>query len=179
MFFSSEIKAADVKFGKPMPEAKGYTVCIMSAEFKSNDYGDSLVVGVDICEGEYTGVFASHPKLMFINLTGQTPWGESNAERAKKTIMTIVKENEGIFAKDEDVFEGDFDENRLIGATVGCVFKWDTNNPVFVKPNYLCTKEYAAKAKVADKPKAKTVSEDFDAPRQEDEAPKKSLFGKK
>jgi hypothetical protein len=184
MFFSSEIaSSAPVTFGRSYPVAKGYICVVTDSKLFIPDGEDdptAIVLSVNIAEGELAGCWAGREKRIYINLTGETPWGDSNADKAKKTLTTIINDNEGIFEKNEDIFSVSFDEQRLIGCTVGVAFKWDVNNPKFVKPSYICSKDYAEKIKEKDKPAPKTDAEQFDVPREGDEpAPKKPLFGKR
>ena len=177
MKFSDEIKNAEVKFGREYPVAQGYTCVISNVELENYNDKDTLVLFVDIAEGPCAGCYADRLQRVFITLEGDNIFGESNAANAKKTLLTIAKDNIGIFAEDEDIFAGEFNELRLIGCTIGVVFQWDKNNPKFVKAKYVCSKAYAEKVKVADKPKEKTPSEEFTP--EENSGTKKPLFGRK
>ena len=56
------MKKYDVKPEKPsggretLP-AGGYVCSILNAKVESNDWGDTLVIAHDVCEGEYAGIF--------------------------------------------------------------------------------------------------------------------------
>ena len=56
------MKKYDVKPEKPsggretLP-AGGYVCSILNAKVESNDWGDTLVIAHDVCEGEYAGLF--------------------------------------------------------------------------------------------------------------------------
>ena len=56
------MKKYDVKPEKPMGgretlPAGGYVCSILNAKVESNDWGDTLVIAHDVCEGEYAGLF--------------------------------------------------------------------------------------------------------------------------
>ena len=55
-------KYNDVKAEKPMSgretlPAGGYVCSIMNAKVESNDWGETLVIAHDVCEGEFEGIF--------------------------------------------------------------------------------------------------------------------------
>ena len=56
------MKRFDVKVersagGRETLPAGGYVCQIMSAKVESNDWGETLVIAHDVCEGEYSGIF--------------------------------------------------------------------------------------------------------------------------
>lgn len=52
-----DVKAERIGGGRETLPAGGYVCQIISAKIESNDWGDTLVVAHDVCEGEYAGIF--------------------------------------------------------------------------------------------------------------------------
>ena len=53
----NDVKAEKPSGGKETLPAGGYVCQIFSARVESGDWGDTLVVAHDVCEGEYAGLF--------------------------------------------------------------------------------------------------------------------------
>ena len=53
----SDFKAERSSSGRETLPAGGYVCKILSAKVESNDWGDTLVIAHDVCEGDYAGIF--------------------------------------------------------------------------------------------------------------------------
>ena len=52
-----DVKAEKVSSGREMLPAGGYVCQILSARVESGEWGDTLVIAHDVCEGEFSGIF--------------------------------------------------------------------------------------------------------------------------
>jgi hypothetical protein len=52
-----DFKAERTSSGRETLPAGGYVCQILSAKVDSNQWGDTLIVAHDVCEGEYEGIF--------------------------------------------------------------------------------------------------------------------------
>lgn len=52
-----DVKPEKPSGGREILPAGGYVCNILSARVESNDWGDTLVIAHDVCEGEYAGLF--------------------------------------------------------------------------------------------------------------------------
>jgi len=52
-----DVKAEKVSSGREMLPAGGYVCQILSARVESGEWGDTLVIAHDVCEGEFEGIF--------------------------------------------------------------------------------------------------------------------------
>lgn len=53
----SDIRAERMSGGREMLPAGGYVCQILSARIESGEWGDTLVIAHDVCEGEFSGLF--------------------------------------------------------------------------------------------------------------------------
>lgn len=53
----SDVKAERTSSGRETLPAGGYVCQILSARVESNDWGETLVLAHDVCEGDYSGIF--------------------------------------------------------------------------------------------------------------------------
>ena len=52
-----DVKAERMSGGRETLPAGGYVCQIMSAKVESNDWGETLVIAHDVCEGDFAGIF--------------------------------------------------------------------------------------------------------------------------
>ena len=52
-----DVKPEKPSGGREILPAGGYVCSILNAKVESNDWGDTLVIAHDVCEGEYAGIF--------------------------------------------------------------------------------------------------------------------------
>ena len=134
------MKKYDVKPEKPsggretLP-AGGYVCSILNAKVESNDWGDTLVIAHDVCEGEYAGIF----KRDYDNNTMEDKkWrgtfrlrlpkddgSEQDTWRKRSLsnfLWAIEQSNPG--------FTFDWDEKKLKGKKIGLLYRnkeWEYN----------------------------------------------------
>ena len=54
---SNDFKSERASSGRETLPAGGYVCQIINAKVESNDWGETLVIAHDVCEGEYEGIF--------------------------------------------------------------------------------------------------------------------------
>ena len=134
------MKRYDVKPEKPsggretLP-AGGYVCSIMNAKVESNDWGDTLVIAHDVCEGEFSGIFKrdyeNNPnedkkwrgtfrlKLPKDDGTEQDGWKKRSLSNF---LWALEQSNPG--------FAFDWDEKKLKGKKIGLLYRnkeWEYN----------------------------------------------------
>ena len=130
-----DFKAERTSSGRETLPAGGYVCQILSAKVDSNQWGDTLIVAHDVCEGEYEGIF----KRDFDNNDREDKkWrgtfrlklpkddGSEQDEWKKRSfsnfIWAIENSNPG--------FAWDWDEKKLKGKKVGLLYRnkeWEMN----------------------------------------------------
>ena len=134
------MKRYDVKPEKPSGGRKtlpagGYVCSIMNAKVESNDWGDTLVIAHDVCEGEFSGIFKrdyeNNPnedkkwrgtfrlKLPKDDGTEQDGWKKRSLSNF---LWALEQSNPG--------FAFDWDEKKLKGKKIGLLYRnkeWEYN----------------------------------------------------
>lgn len=131
----ADAKAEKASAGKAILPAGGYVCKIISAKVQNTDYGDKLVLAVDVAEGEYKDFFKKDYEA---NPGEDKKWrgtyrmnipaddGSENDGWAKKRfnnfIFAIEDSNPG--------YSWDWDESKLKGKMIGVVYRnkeWEYN----------------------------------------------------
>lgn len=131
----SDVKAERSSGGREMLPAGGYVCQIMSAKIETNDWGDTLVIAHDVCEGDYAGIFKRdyenntmdnkkwrgtfRLRLPKDDGTEQDTWKKRSLGN---TIWAIEQSNPG--------FTWDWDEKKLKGKKIGLLYRnkeWEMN----------------------------------------------------
>lgn len=132
----SDFKAERSSSGRETLPAGGYVCQIISAKVDSNEWGDTLVIAHDVCEGEYEGIFKRdyenndredkkwrgtfRLKLPKDDGTEQDGWKKRNFSNF---IWAIEQSNPG--------YSWAWDEKTLKGKKVGLLYRnkeWEYND---------------------------------------------------
>lgn len=126
-------KYSDVKFektgsGRETLPAGGYVCQILSAKVEENDWGSTLVIAHDVCEGDYSGIFKRdydnndredkkwrgifRLRLPKDDGTEQDGWKKRTLGN---TIWALEQSNPG--------FSFDWDEKKLKGKKIGLIYR--------------------------------------------------------
>jgi hypothetical protein len=133
-------KYSDVKFertsgGRETLPAGGYVCSILSARVEENDWGSTLIIAHDVCEGEYSGIFKRdydnndrEDKKWRGTFRLRLPKDDGSEQDAWKkrslgnTIWALEQSNPG--------FSWDWDEKKLKGKKIGLLYRnkeWEMN----------------------------------------------------
>lgn len=131
----NDVKAERSSSGRETLPAGGYVCQIISAKVESNDWGDTLVIAHDVCEGDYAGIFKRDYDA---NTMDEKKWRGTFRQRLPKddgseqdawkkrslgnTIWAIEQSNPG--------FTWDWDEKKLKGKKIGLIYRnkeWEYN----------------------------------------------------
>ena len=123
-----DVKPEKPRAGKETLPAGGYVCQIMSARVESNDWGDTLVIAHDVCEGDYKDIFKrdyeNNPnedkkwrgtfrlKLPKDDGTEQDGWKKRSLSNF---LWAIEQSNPG--------FAFDWDEKKLKGKKIGLLYR--------------------------------------------------------
>lgn len=123
-----DVKPERAASGRETLPAGGYVCQIVSAKVESNDWGDTLVIAHDVCEGEYTGVFKKdyeantredkkwrgtfRLRLPKDDGTEQDSW----KKRSLSNFLWALEESNPGFAFD-------WDEKKLKGKRIGFLYR--------------------------------------------------------
>ena len=124
----SDFKSERSSSGREQLPAGGYVCQILSAKVESGEWGDTLVIAHDVCEGEYAGIFKRdydnntmdnkkwrgtfRLKLPKDDGTEQDAWKK---KKFNTFIWAIEQSNPG--------FTWDWDEKKLKGKGVGLIYR--------------------------------------------------------
>ena len=128
-------KAERSSGGRETLPSGGYVCKILSAKVESNDWGDTLVIAHDVCEGDYAGIFQRdfsnndredkrwrgtyRLRLPKDDGTEQDSWKKRSFSNF---IWAVEQSNPG--------FTWDWDEKKLKGKGVGLLYRnkeWEMN----------------------------------------------------
>jgi hypothetical protein len=133
-------KYSDVKFertsgGRETLPAGGYVCSILSARVEENDWGSTLIIAHDVCEGEFSGIFKRdydnndrEDKKWRGTFRLRLPKDDGSEQDAWKkrslgnTIWALEQSNPG--------FSWDWDEKKLKGKKIGLLYRnkeWEMN----------------------------------------------------
>ena len=133
-------KYSDVKFertsgGRETLPACGYVCSILSARVEENDWGSTLIIAHDVCEGEFSGIFKRdydnndrEDKKWRGTFRLRLPKDDGSEQDAWKkrslgnTIWALEQSNPG--------FSWDWDEKKLKGKKIGLLYRnkeWEMN----------------------------------------------------
>jgi len=133
-------KYSDVKFertssGRETLPAGGYVCTILSARVEENDWGSTLIIAHDVCEGEFSGIFKRdydnndrEDKKWRGTFRLRLPKDDGSEQDAWKkrslgnTIWALEQSNPG--------FSWDWDEKKLKGKKIGLLYRnkeWEMN----------------------------------------------------
>jgi hypothetical protein len=133
-------KYSDVKFertsgGRETLPAGGYVCSILSARVEENDWGNTLIIAHDVCEGEFSGIFKRdydnndrEDKKWRGTFRLRLPKDDGSEQDAWKkrslgnTIWALEQSNPG--------FSWDWDEKKLKGKKIGLLYRnkeWEMN----------------------------------------------------
>ena len=131
----SDFKAKRSSSGREILPAGGYVCQIISAKVDSNEWGETLVVAHDVCEGDYEGIFKRdyenndrEGKKWRGTFRLKLPKDDGSEQDAWKKrsfsnfIWAIEQSNPG--------FSWDWDEKKLKGKKVGLIYRneeWEMN----------------------------------------------------
>ena len=131
----SDFKAERSSSGREILPAGGYVCQIISAKVDSNEWGETLVVAHDVCEGDYEGIFKRdfenndrEDKKWRGTFRLKLPKDDGSEQDAWKKrsfsnfIWAIEQSNPG--------FSWDWDEKKLKGKKVGLIYRneeWEMN----------------------------------------------------
>ena len=123
-----DVKPEKPRAGKETLPAGGYVCQIMSARVESNDWGDTLVIAHDVCEGDYKDIFKrdyeNNPnedkkwrgtfrlKLPKDDGTEHDGWKKRSLSNF---LWAIEQSNPG--------FAFDWDEKKLKGKKIGLLYR--------------------------------------------------------
>jgi hypothetical protein len=123
-----DVKAEKPSGGREQLPAGGYVCNIINAKVESNDWGDTLVIAHDVCEGEYEGIFKRdydnndrEDKKWRGTFRLKLPKDDGSEQDAWKKrsfngfIWAIEQSNPG--------FVWDWDEKKLKGKKVGLLYR--------------------------------------------------------
>ena len=126
-------KFSDVKFersasGRETLPAGGYVCSILSAKVEDGEWGSTLIIAHDVCEGEFEGIFKRdydnntrddkkwrgtfRLRLPKDDGTEQDSWKKRSLGN---TIWALEQSNPG--------FEWDWDEKKLKGKKIGLLYR--------------------------------------------------------
>jgi len=150
MLLGSNFAAAEATGGFKNPEAKGYKFVILKIEDAVSKKGNNMLVFyVDITEGEFAGHFEKYPKRQYITYD---PSSAEGMGRVKATLTDIINDNKARFPIDPLAAGDQFNEQLLVGCTIGGVLKWDDENPKYLNLNYLTSYAKAMEVKPTPQP---------------------------
>lgn len=131
----SDFKAERSSSGREILPAGGYVCQIISAKVDSNEWGETLVVAHDVCEGDYEGIFKRdyenndrEDKKWRGTFRLKLPKDDGSEQDAWKKrsfsnfIWAIEQSNPG--------FSWGWDEKKLKGKKVGLIYRneeWEMN----------------------------------------------------
>ena len=131
----SDFKAERSSSGRETLPAGGYVCQIISAKVDPNEWGETLVVAHDVCEGDYEGIFKRdyenndrEDKKWRGTFRLKLPKDDGSEQDAWKKrsfsnfIWAIEQSNPG--------FTWDWDEKKLKGKKVGLIYRnkeWEMN----------------------------------------------------
>ena len=123
-----DVKPEKPSIGRETLPAGGYVCQILSARVESNDWGDTLVIAHDVCEGDYKDIFKrdyeNNPnedkkwrgtfrlKLPKDDGTEQDGWKKRSLSNF---LWAIEQSNPG--------FAFDWDEKKLKGKKIGLLYR--------------------------------------------------------
>lgn len=121
--------------GREMLPAGGYVCQIISAKVESGEWGDTLIIAHDVCEGDYAGIFKRdydnndrEDKKWRGTFRQRLPRDDGSEQDAWKkrslgnTIWAIEQSNPG--------FTWDWDEKKLKNKKIGLIYRnkqWEMN----------------------------------------------------
>ena len=130
-----DFKAERSSSGRETLPAGGYVCQIISAKVDSNEWGETLVVAHDVCEGDYEGIFKRdfenndrEDKKWRGTFRLKLPKDDGSEQDAWKKrsfsnfIWAVEQSNPG--------FTWDWDEKKLKGKKVGLIYRneeWEMN----------------------------------------------------
>jgi hypothetical protein len=123
-----DVRAERASGGRETLPAGGYVCQIISAKVESNDWGDTLVIAHDVCEGEYAGIFRRdyegndrEDKKWRGTFRIRLPKDDGSQQDAWKkrslgnTIWAIEQSNPG--------YTWNWDEKTLKGLKIGLIYR--------------------------------------------------------
>ena len=129
------VKPEQPKGGRETLPAGGYVCQILSAKVEEADWGDTLVIAHDVCEGEFEGIFKRdydnndrEDKKWRGTFRLRLPKDDGSEQDAWKkrslgnTIWALEQSNPG--------FSWDWDEKKLKGKKIGLLYRnkeWEMN----------------------------------------------------
>ena len=123
-----DVKAEKVSSGREMLPAGGYVCQILSARVESGEWGDTLVIAHDVCEGEFSGIFKRDYDS---NTREDKKWrgkyvlflprddGSQEDGWAKNRFNNVI----GCIEDANDGYHWDWDEKKLRGKKIALVFR--------------------------------------------------------
>lgn len=124
----NDVKAERISSGRETLPAGGYVCQILSAKVESNDWGDTLVIAHDVCEGDYNGIFKRDYDN---NDRDDKKWrgiyrlrlpkddGSEQDAWKKRTLSNFLWAVE----QSNPGFSFDWDEKKLKGKKIGLIYR--------------------------------------------------------
>lgn len=126
-------KAAKFANREPLPRG-GYVLKIISAKVEEYDWGQMLILAVDVCEGEHKGFFERDFKA---NTNEDKKWrgtyrinvpteGSQYFETQQKTFNNLI----ACLEESNSGYHWDWDESKLKGKLIGGLWRnkeWEMN----------------------------------------------------